>query len=452
MVHTKKFEITLRSVKKFLDMNANLNIIRILEKAHPADIAHLFSHLSDEEEKKLFSILRTDESRAAEVLSEIGEPFWSDLIEDLNPEETSGIVQEMDSDDAADLLRSLEEEKAEKILALLKKAKGSTEVEKLLNYDEETAGGIMNPEVFAVDENLTVGDVLGMIRGAEKIEMVFYLYVVDQHRHLLGVISLRQLIISPLHLRLNEIMKTDVVFATVDMDQEDVAREVEKYGLLAIPVVDQEHRLMGIVTVDDVIEVIREEATEDLYKMAGTDDQEITSKSAFRIARIRFPWLTATLVAGIVNSYLIHSFQGYMNHVIVLAAFIPVILGMGGNIGGQSAVIVVRGMALGKIDLSQIFEIIFKEIRVGLILGFIYGNLLGLLTYYFYHTPPMVGLVVGFSICASMLFAVTIGVLYPMFFKRIGIDPAVATNPFVTTTTDLIGILIYFSIAKALIL
>jgi magnesium transporter len=451
-MHTKKFDITLRSVKRLLDRKANLNILNILEKTHPADIAHLFRHLSEDEKKKLFIIVRANETMAAEVVSEMGEPLWEELIRDLDPKETSEIVQEMDSDDAADLLGILEEDKAREILHLMEDTQSSTEVEKLLNYDEDTAGGIMNPQVLALDENLKVGDALALIRDSEELEMVFYLYVVDHHKHLLGVFSLRQLIMNPPQLRLQEIMKTDVVSVTVDMDQEDVAKEVEKYGLLAVPVVDQEHRLLGIVTVDDVIEVIREEATEDLYKMAGTDDEEITSKSTFKIARIRFPWLTATLVAGIVNSYLIHSFQDALSKVIALAAFIPVILGMGGNIGGQSAVIVVRGMALGRIDLSHILQVILKEIRVGLLLGFIYGNLLGLLSFFLFHTSPMVGFVVGISICASMLFAVTIGVLYPMFFKKIGIDPAVATHPFVTTSTDLVGILIYFTIARELIL
>lgn len=451
-MHTKKFDITLKSVKKLLDRNANLNILRILEKSHPADIAHLFRHVSREERKKLFLIVRANESTAAEVLSEMGESLWDELIRDLDPKETSEIIQEMDSDDAADLLGSMEEEKAREVLALMEDARSSSEVQKLLNYDEETAGGIMNPRVFAVGENIRVDEALDLVRSAEEQEMVFYLYVVDRRRRLLGVISLRQLIVSPPHLRLREIMKTDVVCVTVDTDQEDVAREVERYGLLAVPVVDHEHRLLGIVTVDDVIDVIREEATEDLYKMAGTDDEEITSKSALKIARLRFPWLTATLIAGVVNSFMIQSFQDSLNKVIALAAFIPVILGMGGNIGGQSAVIVVRGMALGRIDLNHLAQVIFKEIRVGLFLGLIYGNLLGVLSFYFLHTSPMVGVVVGISICASMLFAVTIGVLYPMLFKKIGVDPAVATNPFVTTTTDLVGIVIYFAIARALIL
>lgn len=451
-MHTKRFDITLRSVKRFLDRNANLNIIRILEKTHPADIAHLFRHLPKDENKKLFLIVRANETLAGEVVSEMGEPLWEELIADLDPKETSEIVQEMDSDDAADLLGILEEEKAREILDLMEDKEGSTEVEKLLDYEEDSAGGIMNPQVFALDESLKVGDALDMIREEKELEMVFYLYVVDRHEHLLGVISLRQLIVSPPHFRLQEIMKTDVVFVTVNMDQEDVAKEVERYNLLAVPVVDSQHRLLGIVTVDDVIEVIREEATEDLYKMAGTDDEEITSKSTIKIARLRFPWLTATLVAGIVNSYMIHSFQDALSKVIALAAFIPVILGMGGNIGGQSAVIVVRGMALGKIDLTHLFPVIFKEIRVGLVLGFIYGNILGVLTFFLFDTPPMVGFVVGISVCASMLFAVGIGVLYPMFFMKVGIDPAVATHPFVTTSTDLIGILVYFTIARALIL
>ncbi len=450
-MHTKKFDITLKSVKRYLERNANLNIIRILDKTHPADIAHLFRHLSIEDRKKLFLIVRANDTLAADVLSEMGEPQWDELVADLDAQAASEIVQEMESDVAADLLGILEEDKAQEILKLMTDDEGAREVRKLLDYDEDSAGGIMNPEVFSVDEQLTVAEAIDRIRQSEQFEMVFYLYVIDHHRHLLGVISLRQLITSPPDRRLRQIMNPEPVYVTVDTDQEEVAREVEKYGLLAIPVVDAEHRLMGMVTVDDVIEVIREEATEDLYKMAGTDDEEITSKSAFKIARIRFPWLTATLLAGILNSYLIHSFQDALHKVIALAAFVPVILGMGGNIGGQSAVIVVRGMALGRIDTEHLFPVVFKELRVGMLLGFIYGNLLGLLAYYSFDTPPLLGVVVGLSICASMLFAVLIGVMYPMFFKRVGIDPAVATHPFVTTSTDLMGIVIYFTIARALI-
>ena len=451
-MHTKKFGITLKSVKRFLELGANLNIIRILEQSHPADIAHLFRHLSTEEKKKLFRIVRSSESLAAQVLSEMGEDHWSELVADLDAQEASGIVQEMESDDAADLLAMFEEKKVREIIQLMQDEEAASEVKMLLDYDEDTAGGIMNPDVFAVDERVTVSEAVDQIRKAEEMEMVFYVYVVDSHRHLLGVVSLRQLIVSPPQQTMREIMNPDVIYVTEDMDQEEVAREVERYGLVAIPVVSREHHLLGIVTVDDVIGVIREEATEDLYKMAGTDDEEITSKSSFKIARLRFPWLTATLVAGIANSYVITHFQDALHKVIALAAFIPVILGMGGNIGGQSAVIVVRGMALGKIDLEHLARVIIKEVRVGLILGFIYGNLLGILAYFFFESTPLLGLVVGLSICASMLFAVTIGVLYPMFFKKIGVDPAVATHPFVTTSTDLIGILIYFGIAKVLLL
>ncbi|MDX1764404.1 MAG: CBS domain-containing protein, partial [bacterium] len=232
-MHTKKFGITLKSVKRFLELGANLNIIRILEQSHPADIAHLFRHLSTEEKKKLFRIVRSSESLAAQVLSEMGEDHWSELVADLDAQEASGIVQEMESDDAADLLAMFEEKKVREIIQLMQDEEAASEVKMLLDYDEDTAGGIMNPDVFAVDERVTVSEAVDQIRKAEEMEMVFYVYVVDSHRHLLGVVSLRQLIVSPPQQTMREIMNPDVIYVTEDMDQEEVAREVERYGLVA---------------------------------------------------------------------------------------------------------------------------------------------------------------------------------------------------------------------------
>lgn len=283
--------------------------------------------------------------------------------------------------------------------------------------------------------------------------MVFYLYAIDDDGRLSGVISLRDLVITPPETQLKEIMSKKVHAVRPETDQEEVARIVSQYNILAVPVLDGEDHLLGIVTVDDVVDVIREEATEDFLQMVGAGkDREILLKTSWENARIRLPWLFASWAGGILAAYIIGVFENVLESTIALVAFIPVIIGMGGNVGTQSSTIIVRGLATGRVGIENTVKILLKEIRVGLILGVLYGLLLGIFAMLrFLNTSPILGLVVGLSICCSMLIAATIGALVPILMNKLDIDPAVATGPFVTTSIDILGVTLYFLIAGFLL-
>jgi magnesium transporter len=277
--------------------------------------------------------------------------------------------------------------------------------------------------------------------------MVFYVYVINDQQQLVGVLSLRQLLTVTPDTPLRDIMTTEVISVGTGMDQEEVAQQVARYNLLAVPVVDDNNRLVGIVTVDDVIDVLREEATEDIYKMAGTSEEELLyGDRSLKIARLRLPWLITSLFGGVATGYLMWLFKATIEQIIALVTFVPVITGMGGNVGGQSSTIVVRGFATGRIDFSTLRQVFFKELRVGLIMGLVCGVVVGLVALMWHHNPYL-GVVVGLAMIAAMVVAASMGVLAPSFFKKIGIDPAIASSPFVQTANDISGILIYFGTA-----
>jgi magnesium transporter len=279
--------------------------------------------------------------------------------------------------------------------------------------------------------------------------MVFYLYITDDDDRLVGIISLRTLATSPSTTKLKDIMTKNVHSVRPETDQEEVARIVAQYNFLAVPVLDSDSKLLGIVTVDDVVDVIREEATEDFLQMAGAGkDREILLKSSWENAKTRLPWLFASWVGGVIAASLIGVFEDILKNIIALSAFIPVILGMGGNIATQSSTIIVRGMATGRVNIGGEIKLIFKEIKVGTILGILYGILLGLFAKItFVDSPKNLGFVVGLSICSSMIIAATVGTIIPLLLRKLDIDPAVATGPFVTTSIDILGVLFYFFIA-----
>ena len=446
-------EITLLrdTYRRLLNRKANTNLLRLVDKTHPADLAVIYRFFTDGEQDYLFNLI-SDNEYAAELLSELDDSILEDLLEDVAPERLVPIIRIASSDDQTTILNALTEEKSQTIIDSLH-ADEQVEIEEMLAYPEDSAGSMMSTDVFTLNEELTVGEAIKDLQNQEGAEMVFYLYVTDNDNRLAGVISLRALVTTSSSTKLKNIMISNVQYVRAETDQEEVAKIVSHYNLLAVPVVDSNDEILGIVTVDDVVDVIREEATEDFLQMAGAGkDREILLKSSWGNAKARLPWLFASWIGGVVAILIIGYFENMLTSIVALAAFIPVIIGMGGNIGTQSSTIVVRGIATGRIDFSGDFKLILKELSVGLILGGLYGLLLGTLAYFFFKdAPATLGLVVGLSICASMIIAPSIGTMVPLFLRKLDVDPAIATGPFVTTTIDILGVGIYFLIASALL-
>ena len=455
----RKLEVMIDSLRRLIRRQARGHIHNMLVKGQmrAVDIFDLFNHLNTSEKNFVFTLLvERDKELAAEVLSEMPPPIGVELLSSFKDEQTAGLLQELEPDDATEYIASMEEETAARILELMRDEEAQ-DVQDLLQYDEETAGRIMTTEFFALDEDTLVKDAISSLRDAAETEMVFYLYVVDDRNHLIGVCSLRQLLLSNPELPLKQFMQTDLISATTDTDQEEVARIVSRYNLLAIPVTDENNRLVGVVTIDDVVDVIKEEATEDFYKMAGTSDEEILTKSVFKSARIRLPWLLASFFGGIVATVILSRFEGTLSSFVMLTYFIPIIMGMGGNIGNQSSTIIVRGLATGRIELSMLGRVAIKEIRIAVVLGLSYGLLLGGIAFALGLREPMVaspilfGAMVGSALSASMILAGTIGSIIPMTLQKVNIDPAVAATPFVATAVDILGVLFYLGMARFLL-
>ncbi|MDX2495994.1 MAG: magnesium transporter [Desulfuromusa sp.] len=444
-MHEQKMQVLQTTVSKLLRRGANTNLKKALAKIHPADIAHLFRYFEIQEQKILLE-LTPDLERVADVLAELEPESWPKLAELLEKSYLISIVHEMADDDSAVFIRSLPDDLAEEILAELHDDQ-SEDVEHLLGYDEETAGSIMSTDVFSLEQEITVKQAIESLQDSEDYEMVFYVYVTDEHNHLVGVLSLRQLLTVPPGTKLSEIMSTNVMRVRADMDQEEVADLVAKYNILAIPVVDDQGKLLGLITVDDVIDVMRDEATEDILRMAGTSEEEmLLGFKSLQIARLRLPWLLTTLVGGVVTGTLMWYFKATLEQAIMLISFIPVITGMGGNVGSQTSTILVRGFATGRVDFSMVKRIFLKELRVGLIMGLVCGLVISTVAT-LWHQNIYFGLVVGIAMVTAITVAACMGVLVTVFFKKVGIDPAIASSPIVQTVNDISGILIYFSAA-----
>jgi len=442
-------EITLLrdTFRRLLRRHAKSNIIKLIGKTHPADIALIYRYFNDEEQDTIFAMMPTSEE-TVEFLSELDESITVRLLDQVTPQRMATILDEASSNEIAHLMGLVNEDYAAAVIDLLQ-AEEQEKLEEIMAYPEDSAGILMYTDVFTLHEKTKAIDAIAALQDQEEAEMVFYLYAVDDKGRLTGVVSLRDLVTTSSDTTLEDIMSRRVHSVRPETDQEEVARIVSQYNFLAVPVVDSENQLLGIVTVDDVVDIIREEATEDFLQMVGAGkDREILLKSSWDNARMRFPWLFASWIGGILAAFIIGIFDDILQSTIVLAAFIPVIIGMGGNIGTQSSTIIVRGLATGRVGLENSVKILLKEIRVGLILGVLYGILLGIFAIFrFLDVSPLLGLVVGLSICASMIIAATIGSLVPLILNRFDIDPAVATGPFVTTAIDILGVALYFWIA-----
>ncbi|MCP4370222.1 MAG: magnesium transporter [Deltaproteobacteria bacterium] len=442
-------KILVDSIKRLLRRGAISHLLKIVNKTHAADLSTVFPSLSLSDQRKLFEMIKDTEQKGV-LFSELEEDIFLNFAEGMEIDEIVEILETMPTDDVADLIGRLPEEMTDTILEKMKR-EGSEEVEGLLRYGDDTAGGIMIPDFIALKENTTAKEAIESLQKEHQdVEMPFYLYVVDEYGKLTGVSSLRQLVVVPPEKPLKDFMTTDVFSAQTDMDQEEVAKIVARYDILAVPVVDETNRLVGIVTVDDVIDIFRQEATEDILKMAGVGEEFVETKSILKSTRIRLPWLFASCIGGMIAFFIISHFEDSLSKYAYLAAFIPVIMGMGGNIGTQSSTIVVRGLATGRINIRDIWLVVLKELTVGCILGLVYGSLIAAVAQIRYSTMAL-ATSVGLAVISSMAVAALVGSLVPMAFAKINIDPAVATGPFVTTAIDVISVSFYFIIATALL-
>jgi len=425
-------------------------LLALLVDLHPADISHLIAVLGDEEDQRwLFSLL-TDPELASDVLTELPSSVREHVVENLHPEELAGLVEEMSSDDAADVVQELSEERQAEVMRGIE-AEERREIQPLLAYDEETAGGIMATEVLTVPETATVADAMAIVREhGEDYEPFFFVYVVDAAHRLRGVLSLRDLVMHEPAVAVSEACDREPVSVPPTMDQEEVAHLFRRYDLLAVPVVDETRRLLGRITIDDVVDVMKEEAEEDIARMAGTDEEEFHETSVRRIAAYRLPWILGSLGGGCVAGMLLNHFTSTLAIGLSLVAFVPMIMAMGGNAGSQAAITMVRLMALRRVDRREIARIVWREARVGMLMGITTGTTMGAVAYV-WRGAWYYGVIVGVSMAGAILFAATMGTVVPVLFRRFKVDPAIATGPFVTVSNDSTGLLIYFGLATLLL-
>ncbi len=448
---SRKLQVLLNTLQKLLRKNAHQRVRYIIHKVHEEDLAVVYHFLNEYQQDTIFSLI-DDPERKAELLQKLDPPVSQRLIEDLSVPTIVDIIDQMYDDDAADLIQDLPEEKKQAILGRLKKD-DREDIRDLMQYDDDTAGGLMTTDFVAVPSSYTAHQVMGVVQDAgEEAEMVFYIYAYDENERLEGVVSLREVVQADENAVLADFMETDIHKVRANIDQEDVAKVISRYDILAVPVVDEENRMLGIVTVDDIIDVIREEATEDILKLVGTGEELLEDYSVKKSIVSRLPWLLATWMGGILVMQLVNHYESQLSQVVALTAFFPIILGMSGNLGQQSATIIVRGLAIGRVDISQLASTIGKEAMTGLIIGLVYGSALAMLAWVQYGAEvAMIPLVVGLSQWIGMTMASIFGAAVPMLLTRFNIDPAVATGPIVTTTLDMLAMWVFMAIASILI-
>ena len=428
--------------EKFTELQSHLKDV------HPADIAFILSRLDRVSQHMVFDLL--DSETASDVLVELSDHTQERVLGELDEQRLADLVDMLDSDEAADVLGSVEPEIAEKVLETLPEEQKSN-VQQLLSYDEDTAGGIMSTELVSVEESMTVKEVINEVRAAaDRVDDIYAIWVVDSDGVLRGSVTLKNLILADPNTRVGSLMDSDLRPVMVDMDQEEVVHIMRRYDLVAAPVVDLEGKLLGRITWDDAIDVMNEESEEDLGYISGTGEEEPSARSVFNSSRERIPWLIAGLFGGIVSAIVMSGFEQSLNHIIVLAFFVPIITAMGGNVGMQSSTIIVRGLATGEITYDDAGQRIAKELGVALLNGAMLGLILTLIIW-FWQKELEISLVISFSLLVVILVSSIVGVAAPLILKKVNIDPALAMGPFVTISNDIFGVFIYLSIATVLL-
>lgn len=438
-------------IREIIDDENSKQLKETLDGFHAADLVDIFIELNPQERLACFKQL--EEEKASDLLEYLPAQLQVELLGEIDEELASRLIAKMPHDEAADVLGDMEEDESESYLDKLPH-KFSSELRELLTYNEESAGGIMNPVVLTVSADSDVKDVLDTIRiKAEKDNLdLYYVYVVDKQNHLLGVASLRKLLTSPIRKKITEIMIRDLVKLHVDDRQDYIADEFMKYQFNALPVVDLYNRLKGIVTWDDVQDIVEEETTDEIYTSSGIatdmveDEDDIITGRLLHAVKARTPWLFITLIGEFVAVNVANHFDATLHAFPIIAIFMPLLAGLGGNIGTQSITLIVRGLSTGQISLKSALHHMMRETAIGLLIGILFGVLVSVVTWGWQHSIGL-GVVVGLSMMINMMCATLIGTCTPFVLKKIKIDPAIASGPVIATTIDVVGLFVYFSLA-----
>lgn len=413
---------------------------------HPYDQAAVFEEQPEDIRKQIYSYLSPDET--AEIMENVNWENADLYFTEMYSRYAAQVLAEMSADDAVDILKEMDKNKVASFITIMEK-ESADEIKHLLHYEDKTAGSIMTTEFVSVSAADTVREAMLHLRAeAPDAETIYYTYVVDQDKKLVGVISLRNLIIAEKDWLISEVMSDRIVSVAVGDDQEHVAQMMRDYDFLALPVVDFQNHILGIITVDDILDVMEEEADEDYSRLAGVSDTERGEDSAFVSARKRLPWLVVLLFLGMITASLISRFENTLSQVAILASFIPLIGGMGGNTGTQALAVAVRGMATGDVAKRGKMRMVMREGLTGIMTGLSCGIVITVVVA-FWQQDFFLGLLVGLSIFATLIIATLAGAIIPLLMHKLNIDPAIASGPFITTINDIISILIYFGLATA---
>jgi magnesium transporter len=425
----------------------SFNLLKnILADIYPPDIAQIINNLDDEPGLELFNILEKD--IAPEVILELNDHQRNFILESMNPQQISALLDGMDSDDATDIISELDESLAQNVLDLMKK-EDSSEVKELLTYDESTAGGRMQKEYVAVTQTDTIETAIKAVKEASRdSEDLYYVWVVDEEKHLIGIVSLLNIVVAEdaPNTIVADIMNREIISVDVDTDQQEVAKVFQKYDLVSLPVVDKNKRLVGKISIDDVVDIIEEEFSEDVAKIVGSAAGELESKSPVQIALLRLPWVLITLGVELLAGLVIKMYDDTLGKVLLLASFMPIISAISGNTGLQAATITVRALDTGHASLSRWWEPLKRSFQTSFIIGLACGTVIGIIGGYWYG-KILFGMVVGFSMFTSVNISGMVGTSVPMVSKRLGFDPAITAGPFETAFQDVVGITIFLTLA-----
>ena len=417
-----------------------------LENMHPVDIAEMLDEFDEKQVLLIFRLLGKDE--AAETFTEMNSDMQEMLINALTDSEIKEVMDEMYLDDTVDVLEEMPANVVDRLL-MATDEETRQQINMLLNYPEDSAGSIMNVEYIAFQKDMTVEEAILKIRQIGINRETIYTCYVTEKRKLIGVVSLKELLVSGDTRTIEEIMETNLLYVHTHDDQEEAAAMINKYGLIAIPVVDKEMRMVGIVTVDDAIDVIEEETTEDMNMMAGIvtpSEDTYFMTSTWEHAKSRFPWLLFLMLSATISGLVLGHFETALVAMPILNTFVPMLTGTGGNCGSQSSSLIIRGLATDEIDFKDIFKVIFKELRVAALVGALLAIVNGIRVVIMYH-DPMLAFTLGITLMCTVVLAKTIGCTLPLIAKKCGLDPALMAAPLITTLVDTGTILIYFTIA-----